>query len=44
MKLLPANGAIFVFHDSAKAFKNIQIILPQLLQFYKEEGYEFERI
>ncbi len=44
MKLLPANGAIFVFHDSEKAFKNIQIILPQLLQFYKEEGYEFERI
>lgn len=44
MKLLPANGAIFVFHDSEKAFKNLQIILPQLLEFYSGEGYEFERL
>jgi hypothetical protein len=41
MKLLPANGAIFVFHDSEKAFKNLQIILPQLLEYYQKEGYEF---
>jgi len=41
MKLLPANGAIFVFHDSEKAFKNLIIILPQLLEFYQKEGYEF---
>jgi len=42
LKLLPANGAIFVFHDSEKAFKNLQVLLPQLLAFYKNEGYEFE--
>ncbi|MCF8429359.1 MAG: polysaccharide deacetylase family protein [Bacteroidia bacterium] len=44
MQLLPANGHIFVFHDSEKAFKNLQIILPQLLEFYKNEGYDFERL
>lgn len=41
MKLLPANGSIFVFHDSEKAFQNLKILLPQLLHFYKEEGYTF---
>jgi len=44
MKLLPANGSIFVFHDSEKAFKNLQVLLPQLLQFYKNEGYVFESL
>lgn len=44
MKLLPANGAIFVFHDSEKAFKNLQVLLPQLLEFYKNEGYDFESL
>jgi peptidoglycan/xylan/chitin deacetylase (PgdA/CDA1 family) len=44
MKLLPANGDIFVFHDSEKAFKNLQIILPQLLAFYQNEGYKFESL
>jgi hypothetical protein len=37
MKKLPANGSIFVFHDSEKAFKNLQVLLPQLLKFYKNE-------
>jgi peptidoglycan/xylan/chitin deacetylase (PgdA/CDA1 family) len=32
-------GSILVFHDSEKAFANLQIILPQLLQFYQQEGY-----
>jgi peptidoglycan/xylan/chitin deacetylase (PgdA/CDA1 family) len=41
MKLLPANGSIFVFHDSEKAFQNLKILLPQLLHFYKENGYSF---
>lgn len=44
MKKLPANGSIFVFHDSEKAFKNLQVLLPQLLAFYKNEGYEFESL
>jgi peptidoglycan/xylan/chitin deacetylase (PgdA/CDA1 family) len=32
-------GSILVFHDSEKAFANLQIILPQLLQFYQQEGF-----
>jgi peptidoglycan/xylan/chitin deacetylase (PgdA/CDA1 family) len=32
-------GSILVFHDSEKAFANLQILLPQLLQFYQQEGY-----
>lgn len=32
-------GSILVFHDSEKAFANLQILLPQLLQYYQQEGY-----
>jgi peptidoglycan/xylan/chitin deacetylase (PgdA/CDA1 family) len=41
MKALPAYGSIFVFHDSEKAFKNLKILLPELLNFYKNKGYSF---
>lgn len=44
MKLLPANGSIFVFHDSEKAFHNLKILLPQLLHFYQKNGYSFYAI
>jgi hypothetical protein len=44
MKLLPAIGVTFVFQDSEKAFNNLQVLLPQLLAFYKNEGYEFESL
>jgi peptidoglycan/xylan/chitin deacetylase (PgdA/CDA1 family) len=44
MKTLPANGSIFVFHDSEKAFKNLKILLPELLNFYSLNGYQFEKL
>ncbi len=33
------SGSIVVFHDSVKAFKNLQQALPQTLLFLKENGY-----
>ena len=44
MKTLPAKGSIFVFHDSEKAFKNLKILLPELLNFYSLKGYQFEKL
>jgi peptidoglycan/xylan/chitin deacetylase (PgdA/CDA1 family) len=35
------NGTIVVFHDSLKAEKNIRAVLPQALEFWKNEGYQF---
>lgn len=35
-------GSIIVFHDSLKASANLQEILPKVLKFYKEKGYEFK--
>ena len=35
------SGDIIVFHDSQKAFKNIQYLLPKLLKFYSNLGYKF---
>jgi peptidoglycan/xylan/chitin deacetylase (PgdA/CDA1 family) len=32
-------GDIIVFHDSAKAEKNLRFLLPQYLQFLKEKGF-----
>lgn len=37
-------GSIIVFHDSEKAFPNLEKILPQVLQKLKERGLRFERI
>jgi len=37
-------GSIVVFHDSVKAFKNIQYALPKTLQFLKENGFVGVRI
>lgn len=38
------SGSIVVFHDSVKAFKNIQYALPKTLQFLKENGFVGVRI
>lgn len=37
-------GSIIVFHDSVKAFKNLQYALPRTLAFLKQQGYECEGI
>ena len=38
------NGSIIVFHDSEKATKNLQFVLPQLLEYYTYKGFAFNRI
>lgn len=37
-------GSIIVFHDSLKAFKNLQVILPEVLSYYTAEGFEFKSL
>ena len=35
-----APGSIIVFHDSVKAFKNLEYTLPRTLQFLKDNEYQ----
>ena len=35
-------GSIVIFHDSAKALKNLQIALPLVLKYFSEKGFRFE--
>ncbi|MDP1728156.1 MAG: polysaccharide deacetylase family protein [Bacteroidota bacterium] len=37
-------GSIMVFHDSEKAFENLQYLLPKILAYFSEQGYTFESI
>ena len=37
-------GDIVVFHDSVKADKNLQYVLPKFLEFCKEKGYLLQSI
>jgi peptidoglycan/xylan/chitin deacetylase (PgdA/CDA1 family) len=37
-------GSIVVFHDSLKAFKNLEYTLPRFLQHFKEKKFRFETI
>jgi len=37
-------GSIIVFHDSEKAFKNMQYTLPRFLDIYSAKGFNFKRI
>ena len=38
------SGSIVVFHDSIKAWKNLQYALPRTLEFYSKLGYSFNSI
>lgn len=38
------SGSIIVFHDSKKAFWNLEYVLPRTLEFLKEKGYVCEKI
>ena len=38
------SGSIIVFHDSIKAFQNLEFVLPKTLQFLSENGYKCEII
>ncbi|MDE6097253.1 MAG: polysaccharide deacetylase family protein [Muribaculaceae bacterium] len=35
------NGSIIVFHDSLKAWRNVSVALPRVIEWLKSEGYEF---
>ncbi len=37
-------GSIMVFHDSEKAFENLQFLLPKILKYFSEQGFTFEAI
>jgi peptidoglycan-N-acetylglucosamine deacetylase len=38
------SGSIIVFHDSKKAFQNLEYVLPRTLEFLKEKGFVFEKL
>jgi peptidoglycan/xylan/chitin deacetylase (PgdA/CDA1 family) len=38
------NGSIIVFHDSQKAFKNLEYVLPKYLEHFSQLGYEFHAL
>ena len=35
------NGSILVFHDSVKAFPNLEYALPRAIEFLKKQQYQF---
>lgn len=37
-------GSIVVFHDSVKASRNLKDVLPKVLEYYTEKGYEFKAL
>ena len=37
-------GSIVVFHDSEKAYKNLEYVLPKVLAYFTEKGYIFKAI
>lgn len=37
-------GSVVVFHDSEKAFPNLQVALPQVLEKLSGQGYSFEKL
>ncbi len=38
------NGSIIVFHDSEKAFKNLEYTLPKTLEYFTKKGYVFKSL
>jgi hypothetical protein len=37
-------GSIIVFHDSVKAKEKILFALPEVLKYFSDKGFSFERI
>lgn len=37
-------GSIIVFHDSIKASRNLKYVLPKVLEYYSEKGFQFLNI
>ncbi len=38
------SGSILVFHDSEKAWEKLEYVLPELMAYFKAEGYQFEKL
>lgn len=38
------NGSIIVFHDSQKAWENLEYVLPKTLKYLSEKGFSCEKI
>ena len=38
------SGSIIVFHDSIKAFPNLEYTLSKALKYWKEKGFAFEKL
>lgn len=38
------NGSIVVFHDSDKSFKNLDFVLPKVLEHFQLKGYSFKSL
>lgn len=39
-----SGGSTIVFHDSQKAFKNLEYTLPKVLEYYAEKGFNFKAL
>jgi peptidoglycan/xylan/chitin deacetylase (PgdA/CDA1 family) len=39
-----SNGSIVVFHDSVKSFKNLDYVLPRVLEHFMQQGYTFKSL
>jgi peptidoglycan/xylan/chitin deacetylase (PgdA/CDA1 family) len=37
-------GSVIVFHDSIKAYKNLQYVLPKTLEFIDQQHYKYDTI
>jgi peptidoglycan-N-acetylglucosamine deacetylase len=38
------NGSVIVFHDSKKAYERLKFALPEVLKYFSEKGFQFEKI
>ncbi|MGI9532732.1 polysaccharide deacetylase family protein [Lutimonas sp.] len=39
-----SNGSIVVFHDSDKSFKNLDYVLPKVLEHFSSRGFNFKAL
>lgn len=44
VKRYTRNGSIIVFHDSLKSERNLRAVLPQAIEWLKDQGYVFRPI
>ena len=37
-------GDVVVFHDSKKAYKNVEYTLPRMLDYFVNQGFNFKKL